>query len=437
MGSFNTTCFASNQTIAPGDACRVIPIVRTKDFQPVQLLVQGEPASAYGATSSNCYVDAFWKPLGGCIAAVYDDYGQFKLSMSTSVCLQLLAFYKMALESFPVVLQGENECHDVPFDFRAFLAAKAPLVQALLAERDIPSHVEEDPALFAEVEACWDYLWEVAREQRLFQAQRGVMAPVQFAVVHEVAFQALRDKIAGMTAWNGESLAPQAWAARTLDDVLKHIGELRSSDDSDTEVNKQVLASMSCYSFSSCVNDALRSLRGNNLPTPRLASRTIHDLARQHMAGTLTPEIFLTALSPFLDEAYFYGGLEELGPRLSPMVYAGQDYSNEIGQAYVKFVTEVSHGVTRGRKSHYGGPFATYSVRLPDEAVIEALSNTVSEWDGAVDNVRLCRYRIEKANGDVESFVEVTLDCTLSPQEFAQLFTEFLDENELDGSIIG
>lgn len=442
MGSFNTACFASNQIIAPGDTCRVIPIVRTKDFSPVQLLVDGEPASAYGTTSSNCYSNAFWEPVGACIAAVYDDYGQFKLSMSPEVCLQVLAFFRVARGSFPIALQGDNECHDVPFNFPEFLEEKAPRVKALLDERELPPALEADTALFEEVNACWDYIWEVGREQRLFQVLRGVISPVQFAVVHEAAYQTLREHMANLTTWNGEPMAPAAWAERTLKLISDEIADLKTrmtkdfaaSADAENDMVARLLVGQV---FSSTVRESMQRIRMSTSPTPRRASSAIQSLSAQYQAGTLTPEVFLRVLQPFLDDDYFYGGLEELGPRLSPMVYAGQDYSNEIGQAYAKFVAQVSQQVTRGRKSHYGGPFSTFTVKLPNETLVEALTAAVEEYDGGTDNVRLCHYRIEKADGTTEAFVEVTLDCTLSPKDFADFFTEFLDDNEAAGSIVG
>lgn len=76
MGSYNLTCFASRQTITPGDNCFVIPVAQRATFYPSLLRWRDQTLEAYGISDSVCFPNAFWTPIGAALEAIYDDYGR-------------------------------------------------------------------------------------------------------------------------------------------------------------------------------------------------------------------------------------------------------------------------------------------------------------------------------------------------------------------------
>ena len=52
LGSFNTSCCASRQTIAPGDKCWIIPISQQGTFEPVRLMHKGKKLLCSGRSEN-------------------------------------------------------------------------------------------------------------------------------------------------------------------------------------------------------------------------------------------------------------------------------------------------------------------------------------------------------------------------------------------------
>jgi len=195
MGSFNTTCFASGQTIAPKDRCFVLPIVESHTSKPVELAHGDESFKRYGTTGSVTSPEAFWQVFGSFLNATYDDYGNVTLSGSLENRRGLVQFFIALAQRAAVVAQGENKYHDVPFDFPTFLAEKTTLLQEIVkafVEERAPTVYLEDDALFPELVAAWDYVAEAVNEHRLFVADdNGEVLPVDFAIMHAAAYAEL------------------------------------------------------------------------------------------------------------------------------------------------------------------------------------------------------------------------------------------------------
>lgn len=195
MGSFNTTCFASGQTIAPKDKCFVLPIIQSHTSKPVELTHSGETFKRYGATGSTTSPEAFWQAFGSFVKATYDDYGNVTLSKSLENRRSLVQFFITLARCAAVVTQGENRYHDVPFDFPSFLAEKAPLLQEIVkavAEERAPTVGLENDGVFPELEDAWNYVAEAVSEHRLFVADdNDEVLPVELAVMHAAAYAEL------------------------------------------------------------------------------------------------------------------------------------------------------------------------------------------------------------------------------------------------------
>lgn len=359
MGSFNTTCFVTRQTIAPGDACRVVPILQKKSFKPVKMQFKDQSYERYGATDSTCYPDAFWGPAGDFIEAKYYDYGQVEVLDMPKNRLLMFEFFLDLLENAPVVEQGENQYHDVPFDFNRFMADKAPKLKQRLDDKNFEGF-HEDPAVFEDLVTLWNYTWDAAHEHRLFHAKSARdPRPMQFAVMHEAAFQALIAQTAAHTTWQGESLEQMAFLTRSLakakDEAEEVVASMR------TEILKpdlpadqrpaleEAVASQLEFSFIQNLRDAIFGLSNSFDRMSMSDYRQIRQVGKDYLRGTATVEDVKRRLQHMLDARYVMSGLEELNLHFSPVMYASQDYNNSIGRAYLKLVTDVSTHVSAAR----------------------------------------------------------------------------------------
>ena len=55
-----------------------------------------------------------------------------------------------------------------------------------------------------------------------------------------------------------------------------------------------------------------------------------------------------------INHKYILSGLDSINAHFSPMVYASQDYHNEIGNEYTKLVIEINKRVNQLVKEKYG-----------------------------------------------------------------------------------
>lgn len=343
MGSFNTTCFASQQTIAPGETCIVIPLIQKSTYQAAQATFRGESFELHGVTSSTCYPTAFWRPMGGFLEARYDDYGRVKLVDTYTNLSCLVDYLHYVLRNTPVVAQGENQYHDLPFDFSAFLAEKASHLGAWLTRRREDPPVPFDAKLFfQEGVACWDYIWDVAFENRLFGADyHGQLRPLSFAVMHKAAHDLLVADTEKCADWDGQSLEQRSFFSRVLAKARTESAERYK--DGDPHGMQAFIAADSIRRDFQCVGH----FEGCSYP---VESSVLPSLVRAHLEGQSTEDKLFDQVKHLLDARYVMAALGRLNIKLTPMVYAGQDYSNEIGRAYARFVRSASAAVNKGRR---------------------------------------------------------------------------------------
>lgn len=387
MGSFNIACFATNQTIASGDLCRVLPVIQAAGYRAVDISLGEEKTTAFGVASSTCYPDSFWGPAGGFITAKYDDYGRVELELDPLMRAHLMHMFGELLQSGYVTAQGENSHHDLPFDMRSFLAEKAPGVLAVLTTKkagdledkagDIDWHNGD---IDGELVETWDYIWEVVFKQRLFISHRGHARVFSFAVMHEEAYQALVAAAAAHVGWDNESLEPMAVLRRTLARARGLLAE--------HPVDPK-RSYMEGFRTADIFRDAIGRAGCQSGIIPGLAPNAITSWSLAFAEKRLPEDEFLELLLPLMQDNQVYGGLNGLNLRIIPMVTASQDYDNAVGAAYADFVSKVSSTVTRGRLTHMYGPFRRYAMRVASAADMDKLTEEVREWDAAIEGVEM------------------------------------------------
>lgn len=168
MGSFNISCFASLQTIRPGDKCRVVAIRQSGSYSPAQIAHEGGRLSLYGVASSDCFANAFWQPISMLIEAKYDDCGRVSLELEGGAGArtrrQVLGLLRRLVAENLQIGGEERGAPARTFDLVQFAQEHAPAVLAVLQDG------EADGAALAasEIQKCWDYVWAAAQSYRLF-----------------------------------------------------------------------------------------------------------------------------------------------------------------------------------------------------------------------------------------------------------------------------
>jgi len=364
MGSFNTTCFASNQTIAPGDRCYILPIIQSHTSRPVDIKLGDKEFQCYGSANQTCYPDSFWRPFGGFIKAKYDDCGSVEL-LDTPVNRQRLVhfFFQLARRA-AAIPQGKNRYHDVPFEFASFLETKTPeLNEMLMFLRDEPVTGKpsiESSTLMSELKAAWDYAVEAISEFRLFASDREKHPfQVQLTVIHKTAFNNLIAFLEGEKNIKGESLTQRSFFDRNIAAPLENVKECivklhealkdELPDDKRKELLRLLLEGVQ---RSELLLDGglcrMAELNGNAHPAETF--ETAAPLSR-YTTGKTSVDEFFEELKPTLDARYVLAALELLNVHISPMIYASQDYSNSIGKEYARFVSATRAVVDEQRKN--------------------------------------------------------------------------------------
>lgn len=362
MGSFNTTCIASGQTIAPGDRCYLLPIRHSHDYNPVEMTVNGKIHKRYGITSFNGAPHAFWHPVGDFIEARYDDCFMFEPLATPANANRLLQLLCEFARNTAVSAPGENACHDIAVGIAAFVSAELPLLQRRL-DSEKPSAIqysaEEMEALVNELHQGFDYVLEAACEHRLFIMERNEPFPVEFAVLHAAAYDRLIALTESCKGWNGESLDRRSHFDRAIEKAnagmdAEDLAELQKATDVGDEDEVRMLNRIHHMNRESAFRDEFQRIgRFEGLryvgEFPGLMYRI-----RQYLDEKLSIEDFYQAVLPMLETRYVVHGLYLINQKLRPMSYCSQDYQNEIGGRFADFVQRTSTVVTKARKEYHG-----------------------------------------------------------------------------------
>lgn len=394
---FNTKCFASNQTIAEGDACRIIAIVQQSSYAPVAISRGDETKELPGVCHTTCYADSFWRPLGSFITARYVDCGEFELLLEPLMRAHVLSFISDMLQEGWNTAQGGNPCHDHACDLAAFIADKAPQLHELLVNKG--QVAGRDGELDEELVLCWNYLWGVAAEHRLFRnhGHQGPR-PLQFAVLHEHAYQVLVERAAASSDWDGNCNEPDAYLRRALAqaraDVVKEVADEGSIE-----------PAFERMMFNGTLRDAFGRAGGQSSSLSLAASRLLSQLVTALLKGERTEDNFIERCIPMLEDQLAIGSLNCLNLRFSPYVYAPGDSGNAVGQAYLTFANEVGGRVTRDCLERMYGDFHSFQgvARTADE--VSGLTGAVRQRDGAV---------IDVVSTQVDGLWHLTFKCTMS-----------------------
>ena len=393
MGSFNTSCFVSNQTIAPRDKCRLVAVRQSHTYQPILVREEEGRSEHYGIANNTCHANAFWQPVTPFIAAVYDDFGCVQLVDNPTNKTKVLKFFEEVLSDCPDVESGDSPIHDPAFSFKSFLEAEAPEILAAISGK--PESLTNVTAKMLQL--CWDHVFRVAQVHRLFMSHAGAVRPLTFAVIHEHTFEALANLLATSTTRCNESLEPRAYILRVLETAFKEAGE-RPDQASNPRLKGFYLGDRLVNLFNHVGGDGY---------TNDIDSDMLREAGDALAGGDMSQEQFVIAYMPLLLERYAFAGIERLNAKFTPMIYAGQDNDNSIGQEFASFIAGVSKAVTRSRKEEQYGSFRSYEALFENLDQLHQLPKFLREFDAAVDNIV-----VSPASGSPD--IPAAFECTLS-----------------------
>lgn len=332
MGSFNTTCFASQQTIIPGEPCIILPIAQSTTYNPVEMVLNDKPHSQYGISHSTCYPTAFWNYASPIIKGKYNDYGKFELDHSEENESNIVSFFNYLHKSLLEIKRGKNEYHELALNFKKLFNPKQKYS-------------------FEKLEEIWENVWSVGQENRLFVLDfiNSIPVPFQFAVMHQETAKYLINVTNKQKTWDGKTREQKEYFANYSQSMFEKIKKVFAG-------KKDIKEVLNFFSMQISSLDGFRigESEGTHISLHYNNFEKVMNIFDKYFKDNETnidilPKEFINELFKVfkneIDHRYIHGGLDSLNIKLSPMVYAGQDYQNEIGNDYAKMVNAVNKAI--------------------------------------------------------------------------------------------
>lgn len=351
MGSFNISCGTSGQVIAPGEKCWAIPVIQESTFSPVVMEYLNEEISLYGIANSICNPGCFWRPMTGFVSGTYADYGYIQPEDTPTNRRAMAEFFNTLYRSAPTVFLGENTVHDLAFNIKGFMVEKAPVLAKSLAGLPSYSRIPSDALVFSELDAVWQYVWDVARESRLFCADRSRhVRPVQFCAMHHVTVNHLTGLANKQSNWDGQAYELGAYLRSVLEKMDVNIRLLKAYE---SLPEATVMASQKFFILER-IRESLKLGMTDSVHDLLFPFMTDHlDFLERHLVKGMSFDELVEALRPTLTGIYVLAGMDALNLKFSPIVYAGQDYDNSQGKALAKFISTVSKEISKERDKRF------------------------------------------------------------------------------------
>jgi hypothetical protein len=318
----------------------VLPIRQKSGYDLIDMQFRGERHQQPKLASTSCYPSCFWRPVSLWVEAEYYDYGRVTLRDTQCNRQRVVDFLTYCLANTATVTQGDNQYHDLPYDLTAFMAKETPELAAWLTNTTTSSDADH---LWGQAVQAWDYIWEVASKYRLFGVTEndGNLRPVQFALMHRAAYDELVTQAEGQRYFDNPHMKMREVFDRALTKAKDRIGNKLPSEAHDR------------WYFNHAFMDELRYIgyfEGMSYPGEEGGMAVYLDA---HLNGKINVESLYDQLKPWFEARYVTSGLEALNLKFLPMVYAGQDYANEIGRNYARFVRGTSAVINKARRQRY------------------------------------------------------------------------------------
>lgn len=125
MGAYNTTCFASRQTIREGEPCLIFPIAQSSSYNPVKVIERGVEHELMGIAHTTVHPEAFWCLDGAPVAGYYEEAELIALDDTPANRQAIFGNLSDLMRSAAVTVEGKNRSHELPFELRTYVADHA------------------------------------------------------------------------------------------------------------------------------------------------------------------------------------------------------------------------------------------------------------------------------------------------------------------------
>jgi hypothetical protein len=306
------------------------------------------------------------------------------------------------------------------------MTAQTPKLFELLTSREqLPTANLTNEEHITQLESCWEYLFNVTQQNRLFwRNYQGILRPMAFAVMHRFAYDELIAVTNAHVHWGDRSFEMRTFFDQALQQVQPEIKKLRQANKEagpgdDTYVSKFMLVDDFRDSWR-CIADSEGLSFGEEYAA-------FSGALEGYINADRSADQLFEVLTPWLNTRYAYGGLRLLNLHLGPMVYDDQDYDNSTGAAYAQFTATVSARVSRDRLVTAYGEFLLYEVTVESPAILQAFVPYARGTDTAV-----------VVTGTRPSPVEtgatiVSFECPLDFADLTELLGEFVAEPGITG----
>ncbi len=341
MGSFNTTCFVSHQSIIRGDKVVILPLIKQKTYDKVALKIKTHDGiinvEHYGYSNSTCYPTAFWGYFGPIIHAKYDDYGRFELENSKSNIINVVKFFNDLVDKICDIKKDENKSNESSFVFSEIYNAKIEYT-------------------FNELNQIWNKIWEIFQQSRLFASERNEPQSVAFAVMHEVTAKYLIDSHKNLKNWDKQSLEIKSYFHTYINNQYKKMKEPMDENMASFHQVYMILNTMRLDAFYIGENE------GTYIPLYYSTSKDVnHKFANfikdnpdlKSIPKKFTNELFKDFESQ-IKHRYIASGLRNLNIKLTPIISADQDCSNLAGNQYLQMIEAINKKVNNLVEDKYG-----------------------------------------------------------------------------------
>lgn len=334
MGSFNTTCCVSQQTIASYDSVYLFPIEQQHSYEKVSLINNATGKSVkedkYSFTKNTCYPNGLWETSGPMIEGVYDDYGRFKLANNKDNVTNLHNLFKHLSTNGLIT---EANARDGGFDMKEVFDKKKQYS-------------------YLELTDIWEYMFTACEQERVFvNDYKGVSSPFTFAVMHKATGKYLINMIENSDSWHSKPTTQKKSLVQYISEQIDGSSFFKESLPIDV-CSRVVASQMTHLQDFQVVNNSYAkinkfyevSIKGSTFP--QLLQPYLESPTKMKVEKDIVDQFYQLVKSQ-LNHRYILGGMDELNAKLSPMIYAGQDYSNKVGNEVLKMITTVNAQVTK------------------------------------------------------------------------------------------
>jgi hypothetical protein len=320
MGSFNTTCFVSQQSIAPNDKVVIFPVSQARGYADLSLTIKGVELSVNDYAYSTCHPNAYWGFCGPLLTGTYNDYGAFLLDNNPTNIRMVKLFFDSVRDNAAQTAKGRNQYHENSFNPAEWYS-------------------RIDFSKISTIEEGWAELEALVDSRRVYLNIGNKIRPLAFSVMHKAAA-----------------------------DELIRVGESDDTTFSASQTRKELVLSAieSCpvglpsaywvLAMGDCGIGEYESLSLKSLyrSINNKYSKELEESILKY--GITSPEswpLLMDEVRPNLDHRYISRGLELMEVHIEPMTTSGQDYDNDAGKKFFKLVQTVRKSLKEEAKKSY------------------------------------------------------------------------------------